>query len=119
MKKKVLVIDDDVAILDAMKTLLEEEAFDVRTISSPFKAKEEVADYKPDVILLDILLSGEDGRNIAKQLKATENTRHIPIILLSAHSGIEKSLNDTSVDAFIPKPFDIDHLLEKIKEFAY
>lgn len=118
-QKKVLVIDDDLAILDAITTLLEDEAYDVKAHSSAMHIIQKVSAYQPDVILLDVLLSGEDGRKVAQGLKQNQITKHIPIILLSAHTGMEKTIKNTISDAFIAKPFDIDYLLNQVKKFAF
>ncbi len=118
-KKKILVIDDDSAILDAITTLLKDESYDVRASSSALKILDKVTTYKPDVILLDVLLSGEDGRHVAQRIKSNKETNKIPIILLSAHTGMEKTINQAISDAFIAKPFDIDDLLNQVKKFAY
>jgi DNA-binding response OmpR family regulator len=64
--------------------------------------------------LLDVLLSGKDGRTIARQLKSQEDTKHIPIIMFSAHPSAEQTAREAGADDFIAKPFEIDDLLEKI-----
>jgi two-component system, OmpR family, phosphate regulon response regulator PhoB len=117
-KKKILVIDDDMAILDAITTLLEDESYEVQSNSTAFHIVEKVIEYKPDVILLDVLLSGEDGRNVAQELKTNTNTKHTPIILLSAHTGMEKHIKNAISDTFISKPFDIDYLLQQVKRLV-
>ncbi|HEV2832155.1 MAG TPA: response regulator, partial [Hanamia sp.] len=72
--------------------------------------------FKPDLILLDVLISGYDGRVICKQLKANEETKHIPVIMFSAHPGAAATIADYGANDFISKPFDVDHLLRKVKE---
>jgi DNA-binding response OmpR family regulator len=72
--------------------------------------------FKPDLILLDVLISGYDGRVICKQLKSNEETKHIPIIMFSAHPGAAATIADYGANDFISKPFDVDHLLKKVNE---
>ena len=72
----------------------------------------------PDILLLDMLLSGKDGREITKQLKSQDSTKHIPIILFSAYPSVEEDARRSGADDFIAKPFDIDVLLAKIEQYT-
>lgn len=112
--KKILVVDDDPDILDAVQMLLEAEGYQVITSTTGEEAETLHRNY-PDMILLDVLLSGKDGREIAKKLKTQDHTRHIPIVMMSAHPTAHKSIKDYLADDFIAKPFDIDNLMSKIK----
>jgi CheY-like chemotaxis protein len=69
----------------------------------------------PDLVLLDMLLSGKDGREIVRQLKSDEKTKHIPVIMFSAHPSAERTAFEAGADDFVEKPFDIDVLLHKIE----
>src|SRR5205085_5545490 len=115
MKKKIMVIDDDESILEVMHIVLEGEGYDVQT-SLNVQPLQRLNDNLPDLILLDVLLSGEDGIEVCKQLKSQEKTKDIPIILLSAHSGASRTARDSEADAFLDKPFDLDVLVEMVKE---
>lgn len=115
MKKKVLVIDDDLPILEALTDVLETFNYEVATVSDghilPAIEKEQ-----PDIILLDMLMSGIDGRNVTKKLKNNTVTKLIPIIMLSAHPNAEQSTLEAGANDFLAKPFDIHDLLEKIEK---
>ncbi len=69
------------------------------------------------MILLDVLLSGKDGREIVKYLKSQDETRYIPVIMFSAHPSAEETARKAGADDFIAKPFDIDELLVKIAHY--
>ena len=71
----------------------------------------------PDLILLDILLSGEDGGAICRRLKSDEKTRHIPVILLSAHAGLKDTMSSCGADDFLAKPFRVTELREIVKKY--
>jgi len=71
----------------------------------------------PDLILLDVLLSGKDGREIVKQLKSQEETKSIPIIMFSAHPSAEKTAREAGADDFVAKPFHIDFLLAVVAKY--
>lgn len=112
--KKILVIDDDAAILEVIKIILEENNYSVTTATNGSILKNLNSHRQPDLILLDVLLSGEDGRDIVGSLKSRKATRDIPIVMISAHpSAYEGSLH-AGADDFISKPFDIDHLLKVV-----
>ena len=115
--KKILVADDDPAILHSIKMLLTDEGYEVETVVGD-KAAEEVQRYAPDLILLDIWMSGINGRDICKLLKSQAESNHIPIIMISAHSDVEKMSKDCGADDFVAKPFDIFKLLDKVERYA-
>jgi CheY-like chemotaxis protein len=115
MKKKIMVIDDNESILEVMHIVLEGEGYDVET-SLNVQPLQHLNCNFPDLILLDVLLSGEDGIEACKHLKSQETTKDIPIILLSAHSNASKMARDCGVNAFLDKPFDLDVLVEMVKE---
>ena len=110
-----MVIDDDESILEVMHIVLESEGYDVET-SLNIQPLQHLNGTLPDLILLDVLLSGEDGIEICKRLKSQQTTKHIPIILLSAHSNASKTAQTSGADAFLDKPFDIDVLVEMVKQ---
>lgn len=78
-----------------------------------------VEDYdKPDAILLDMWLSEEDGRDICRKLKNNENTKNIPVIIMSASRGLESTALESGANAFIAKPFEIDDIVNTIHQFT-
>lgn len=116
-KKKILVADDDRGILDAIKMLLEEVGYEVKTLVDG-QTVQMMNEYHPNLLLLDIWMSGLDGRDICKQLKAQEQTKHIPIIMISANRETERIAKEVGADDFISKPFQMDDLLEKVAKYA-
>lgn len=117
--KKILVVDDDPDILDALKFALEDAGYAVTTTEKGEYA-ENLRDTNgglPDVIILDVLLSGKDGRLICQKLKSQDDTKHIPVIMISAHLNAKYSVQLVGADDFLAKPFDIDELLEKVARY--
>jgi DNA-binding response OmpR family regulator len=109
-----LIIDDDIDILEALESLLSMEGFSVKISTSVDVFKKINADYQPDMIILDVMLSGADGRNIVKYLKHHAVTRNIPIIMISAHPTVRASTLKAGADDFLAKPFETTDLVNKV-----
>src|SRR5947209_7634116 len=116
MAKKIWVVDDDESILEVLQIVLESAGYEVQTSLNGESLLHLGNQRLPDLVLLDVLLSGADGREICKNLKSRENTRHIPVILLSAHSDASKASNGSGANAFLAKPFDVDALIKVVEE---
>lgn len=112
---KILVVDDDTDILSVMEILLTMKGFEVEVTTKGENTFPKIASFKPDLILLDVLISGYDGRTICRELKASQETSHIPVIMFSAHPGAAASIADYGADDFIAKPFDVTNLLQKVR----
>lgn len=113
---KILVVDDDPDILSVMEILLSMKGFTVDVTARGDNTFSKIESFQPDLILLDVLISGHDGRAICKEIKNNENLKHLPVIMLSAHPGAAASIGDYGADGFISKPFEVDFLLKKINE---
>lgn len=119
MNKRILVVDDSEIVLAMAREALEEGGFDVVTALS---AKE--ADFyifredRPGLIIMDVMLPVLDGDKKTKMLKDNENTRNIPILLLSSKPEIELRhlVKESGADGFIRKPFGHRQLVEKVQE---
>lgn len=113
---RILIIDDEEDVLVPLKSLLEKEGFQVATLSRGGTTFKTVEVFKPDVMLLDIKLAEHDGRDICYQLKASNKTKNIKIILCSAHVLGENGYVDYGADDFLSKPFKFQALMKKIKQ---
>ncbi|HLX55855.1 MAG TPA: response regulator [Ktedonobacteraceae bacterium] len=116
-RKKILVMDDEPDILEFLQVILEEEGYAVLTSDKGEFLEQLHNGGLPDLILVDILLSGKDGRAIVRHLKRQEETRHIPVIMVSAHPGAEKTAREAGAEDFLAKPFEIDALLAKVANY--
>jgi DNA-binding response OmpR family regulator len=114
-KRKILVADDDLAILDALTLILEDAGYEVQTMSNG-EGLQHIYHTDADLLLLDIWLSGWNGKDICMTLKKAERTRHLPILLFSASKETKALAREAGADDFITKPFDIDELLGKIEQ---
>jgi len=114
---KILIVDDDKAILEAIKIILENNGHKVLTIERSAGIEELIKSEKPDLIFLDIKLNGESGWDIMKKLRSTIFSKSIPIIILSAKSGAEKEAIIKDADGFLGKPFEIKDLLNLVEKY--
>lgn len=113
---KILAVDDDSDIVEVIKIILEDEGYEVSTLTSGVDVLNVIASTRPDLILLDVMLGGMDGRDICRQIKANKLFMNIPVIMISASHNLENLLMQPgSPNDFISKPFDIDNLVKTIK----
>jgi DNA-binding response OmpR family regulator len=115
--KRLLVVDDEPDILAFLQIILEDEGYEVVTSDKGEFLEQLHNDRLPHLILVDVLLSGKDGRAIVKHLKSQPETMHIPVIMFSAHPSAERTAQQAGADDFLAKPFEIDVLLAKIAHF--
>lgn len=118
MPKKVLILDDNEDILDAMQQSLEFAGFNVKIIKKADGIFALIEQYKPDIIILDYLLHGANGGEICQQIKNSINTSHIPVIIISAHSRAIYSPEKYGCEAFVAKPFELWDLVDKINTYT-
>jgi DNA-binding response OmpR family regulator len=107
---KILVVDDDLDILEVLKFLLKKNGYDVVALAEAQKVVETVKQAQPDIVLLDINLSGYDGREICKYLKNTLQVK-MPVLLFSANTNYQASYKEYAADDFLEKPFEVKKLL--------
>jgi DNA-binding response OmpR family regulator len=116
MQKKILIADDDPDIGDMLQLMLEDAGYDVE-IQVNGHAVQHLQEPFPDLLFLDIRLSGTDGRTICRHLKSQEATHSIPIIFLSANKDTGKMARDAGADDFLSKPFDMKDLLALVEKY--
>jgi DNA-binding response OmpR family regulator len=116
MKKKILVVENDREILNILQYILTEEGFEVKSLTCADKLISTIMTYKPDAILLDIIMPGVEDTGICKTIKETKNMNHIPLIVLSTHPVVSATIKELCADEVISKPFDINDLLRIISD---
>ena len=119
MIQKVLVIDDDMVSQNMQRTTLVQAGYSVITASNGQEGIQKAAEEMPDLIILDILMPGMDGMEVASFLKTNLKTEKIPIIFLSSliteRGKKNKSKNDTTT--YLSKPYNRDELLNEVKKY--
>lgn len=117
--KKVLVVDDDVDIREIIKLILDMEGFQVSELDNGSQVEETVQRWRPDVVLLDVLLGDMDGRDICKRLKSAPETQAIPVIIVSGtHGSHTRYEKNCMADDYLGKPFDIADLVDRVRRYV-
>jgi DNA-binding response OmpR family regulator len=116
--KKIMIADDDPDIVDAIGLMLTFEGYHV---SSTYRGSDvlRLNGELPDLLLLDIQMPGEDGRDICRQFKANKYTKQIPVIMISASFNVKSSALESGADDFLAKPFDMADLISKIQKYTH
>jgi DNA-binding response OmpR family regulator len=115
--KRIIVVDDDEEVLDTIELVLEIGGYEVEPLADAENIHEHIQNFNPDLIILDIVLGKIDGRVICKEIKSNSKTKHIPVLMMSGlYKAEEINTLDTPPDDFMPKPFKMDVLLEKIEK---
>ena len=112
--KHILVIDDNDDILHMLKAMLQMKGYKVSMRESAIGIENELSENRPDMIIMDMLLSGADGREICKTLKEDEKFSTIPLLMISAHPNARKDCLAAGANFFLEKPFDMNELFTKI-----
>jgi len=120
-KKRILLVDDEVQLVEMMKMRLEANNYEIITAYDGQEALEKARNEKPDLIILDLMLPKLDGYTVCRMLKFDEKYKSIPIVMFTARvqESDKKMGQEVGADAYITKPFDPQALLSKIKEFIH
>ncbi len=114
VKQKVLIVDDEVTIQELIRFNLDQAGFDTEVASDGLEAIEMFESYRPDLIVLDLMLPGKDGYDVCKEIRRTSN---VPIIMLTAkETELERVLGlELGADDYMTKPFSPLELVARIK----
>ena len=113
---RILIVDDDQTIGLMLKDILEFSDHNVTVSQQPKLTKENILKHDIELILLDKLISGVDGTDVCAELKADDEVAHVPIIMMSALHNVGDLCKSVGAVEFIPKPFDMDSLLNRVSE---
>ncbi len=123
-KKLVLVVDDDPDLVESVAMKLESEKFRVAKAYDGVEAMDQIKKEKPALIILDVMMPRKTGYQLCEELKKSEDTKDIVILLLTAVAEAVTSTNythwegkSTLADDYIPKPIDLGKLMEIVKDY--
>ncbi len=118
---RVLVVDDDAPLAEMLGIVLRQEGFDSQVCGRGDAALTAFRDYRPDVVLLDVMLPGRDGIEVCRQIKADEELRHTLVVMLSGQRATaehQAAALTSGADGFLAKPLDVEHLLSAVRRTA-
>jgi DNA-binding response OmpR family regulator len=115
MPEKILLVDDAEEIRDLLGGFLEEQGYQVVLASDGNEALDLVESENPQIIILDLKLPGLNGIEVCKRLKEREETRSIPVIIITGFGDNKLVALDVGADDFVNKPFDMADILIRVK----
>jgi twitching motility two-component system response regulator PilG len=118
-KQKILIVEDEESLLKLESILLTSKGYDVRGVSNGREALDAIAEEKPDLVLLDIMLPEIDGFEVCQRIKDDPATKDIPVVMLTAKKSREDMARGEKVGAdwYITKPFKSVMVIETIQRF--
>ncbi|MBN1841253.1 MAG: response regulator [Deltaproteobacteria bacterium] len=119
-KSRILIVDDAVDAVELLKKRLRFEGYDTAEAYDGEEALKHVAEYNPDLIILDVMMPKLDGYEVCQRLKSNENTKYIPILMLTAKSEIEDKVKglDIGADHYLAKPFNYKELSARVRSLV-
>jgi DNA-binding response OmpR family regulator len=116
MAKKILIVDDNALMVDVLTYILISSGYEVIALSNGFEVLNNIKAIHPDLVLLDAILPGINGREICQLIKLNKTTSQLPVIMCSGDDTIMDVLKQKGApDDVLQKPFDIDSLIQKIE----
>ena len=122
-KQRVLVVDDDPDLVESVSMKLESENFKVAKAYDGVEAWDKIKEKRPDLIILDVMMPRKNGYELCDELKNSKEYKDIIVVLLTAVADAVTSTSFTHMDGkttladdFIPKPIELDRLMEMVKE---
>lgn len=119
MAKRILIADDEQPIAEMLTEALHQEGYDTAKATESLRFFDAVREHQPDLILLDLMMPYLSGQDELRLLNMNEDTKHIPVIVVTAHPEAmreEDDLRQWGVVSIIIKPFDLEVLLKLIKD---
>jgi DNA-binding response OmpR family regulator len=118
MAKRVLIADDEPNIVASLEFLMEQAGYEVKVAANGQAALELVASFRPDLVLLDVMMPGKSGYEVCQSLKSDPATRAVKVVMLSAKGRdieVAKGL-ELGADAYVTKPFSTRDLVARIRD---
>lgn len=116
-KRKVLVVDDDVELVELITEVLERDGrFETRSVNNGFDAGMMVKEYRPDLIVLDVMLPDINGKEVCQRVRSDANMEEVRILCISGMIEEDKiaDLKLAGADDFLHKPFDLEELIDRM-----
>lgn len=115
--RRVLVVDDQRPVAEMLLAVLRGEGFEVRVCVEAERAVQRAVAFEPDLIILDLVMQGQSGTEVLRELRATPATAQTPVLMVTAYHSAAEQLQLHPADGvqLMEKPFDIEDLLERVE----
>lgn len=114
-EKRILVVDDDIPILEAISDLLRSEGYVVREEPASEHAVQSAREFQPDIVLLDMMMPNIDGLGVAQGLRTEPETKSVPLVLMTASPDAPRIASEMEATSFLCKPFTARALLRAVR----
>lgn len=112
----ILVVEDNSEVLDVIIKILEYAGYKPQGLTRYNELVwENIENTHPKLIILDVMLNGADGRDLARELKNSKETENVPILMISAYTNVKPSVLKAGADDFLAKPFGMEELIQKVE----
>ena len=115
-KKKILIVDDEIELIELVKYRLESGGYDVITANTGLEGLSKAASEHPDLMILDIAMPEMDGYTMVQKLKEDENLRDIAVIMLTTYAQMKGLFEVEGVSDYIIKPFEPKDFLSRVEK---
>ena len=112
---KIVIVDDSKDLLEVLKFFLTEKGYEVETATGKADLINMIKTFSPDLIILDIYLDGEDGREICKELRENQESKYLCILMFSASIKALVNYKQYGADGYIEKPFGLNEIVDEIE----
>ncbi|QSQ21919.1 response regulator [Pyxidicoccus parkwayensis] len=112
--KRLLIVDDELAIVEALQDILSVEGYDVVTAFNGAEGLQRMAAARPDLVLLDLMMPVMDGREMLRRMREDATLHDVPVVVMSAGRISDEERRSSA--RFLAKPFELDLLLDTISE---
>lgn len=118
-KKKVLIVDDEIDIVETLKFILEDSGYQCYCAFDGEEGLNLAREIMPDLMILDVMMPKINGYKISRLLKYDNKYKNIPIMMITARSQDEDKMigEETGVNEYITKPFELDYVVAKVNEY--
>lgn len=118
MKKCIYVVEDNNSLREVIEFLLVEEQYEVKTCPTMKDFWQQMQNFLPDMVVLDVVLPDGSGIDICTQLKQSAKTHDIPVMMMSANNHLNKIKSKCDAEAYINKPFDINDFIKRVEKYV-
>ncbi|WP_316831679.1 response regulator [Pedobacter aquatilis] len=115
-RKKILICDDDEGIIDLLEMILEDTGHEIIPEQNSLNVKGLIDSGKPDLVILDLWMPVLSGDQVLGMIRKNPLTKDLPVIVISASRNGEEIATAAGANAFVAKPFDVDHLLRIVEQ---